>query len=201
MKSLPVLFLLTAALAVAQSTSEPEPLVPVAPSAAPAVAPVPAKVPELVIGPNDFPGIRIVMTPEEFGKAGLSGLTDEQVNIINVAVARHYNQTVAKAATQEAEQMTQQAVAEEHAKSWLANVGLPDVLSTKWKDQPSVRAQCTGWVTGNSFRLDNGQVWEGAEPIRMELSGREIEIQPRPNGAFALVVDGKNTTYRVLRVK
>ena len=35
----------------------------------------------------------------------------------------------------------------------------------------------------------------------MELSGREIEIQPRPNGGFALVVDGKNTTMRVVRVK
>jgi hypothetical protein len=199
MKSLLVLFLLGAATVVAQQTPEPESLVPVAPPATPAATP--AKAPELIVGPNDFPGIRIVMTPEEFGKAGLSGLTDEQLAIINLAIARHYNQTVAKAATQEAEQMTEQAVAEERSKSWLAHVGLPDVMSTEWKNQPSVKATCTGWATGNSFKLDNGQIWEGVEPIRMELAGRDIEIQSRPNGQFDLVVDGKNTTYRVLRVK
>jgi hypothetical protein len=44
-------------------------------------------------------------------------------------------------------------------------------------------------------------VWQGVDPIRMELSGRDIEIQPRPNGGFALVVDGKNTTMRVIRIK
>jgi len=199
MKSLLVLFLLTAGVAVAQQTSEPEPLVPVAPPAEP--APAPAKAPEIIVGPNDFPGIKIVMTPEEFGKAGLSGLTEEQLAIINEAIARHYNQTVAKAATQEAEQMTEQAVAAERQKSWLAGIGLPNPLNTDWKNQPSVTAKCTGWATGNSFKLDNGQVWEGVEPIRMELAGRDIEIQVRPNGQFDLVVDGKNTTYRVIRVK
>jgi hypothetical protein len=199
MKSLLVPFLLAAVTVVAQQAPEPEPLVPVAPSATP--APAPTKAPELVIGPNDFPGIKIVMTPEEFAKAGLSGLSDDQLAIINLAIARHYNQTVAKYANEQAEQMTEQAVAEERSKSWLAHVGLPDVMSTKWKDQPSVKATCTGWATGNAFKLDNGQVWEGVEPIRMELSGRDIEIQGRPNGQFDLIVDGKNTTYRVLRVK
>lgn len=197
MKSLPALFLLTAAAAFAQSDSIALP--PPASATPPAAeSPAPAVTP---IAPGSFPGIRIVMTPEEFAKAGLSGLTDEQVTLINVAISRHYDHTVAKAATQEAEEMTQQAVAEEKQKSWLAHVGLPDVLSTDWKNQPGIKGKCTGWATGNSFKLDNDQVWEGVEPIRMELSGHDIEIQQRPNGAFDLVVDGKNTTYRVIRVK
>jgi PAS domain-containing protein len=34
-----------------------------------------------------------------------------------------------------------------------------------------------------------------------ELAGRDVEIQPRPAGAFALVIEGKNTTIRVRRIK
>lgn len=199
MKKLLVLFLLVAGVVAAQQAPEPEPLVPVAPSATP--PPPPPKPPELIVGPNDFPGIKIVMTPEEFAKAGLAGLSDDQLAVINQAIARHYNQTVAKAATEEAQQMTDQAVAAEKQKSWLATVGLPNPFTGDWKDQPSVKGTCTGWATGNAFKLDNGQVWEGIEPIRMELSGHDIEIQTRPNGQFDLVVDGKNTTYRVIRVK
>ena len=169
MKSLLVLFLLTAATAFAESP---------------------------------FPGLKIVMTPEEYARAGLDGLTPDQLSVIDAAIVRHYLRTVKVEATQQAEQLTQQALTEERDKSFLSRVGLPDIsLSQDWKSLPSVKARCTGWATGNSFKLDNDQVWEGVEPIRMELAGREIEIQPRPNGGFALVVDGKNTTMRVIRVK
>ncbi len=79
-------------------------------------------------------------------------------------------------------------------------MGLPEI-GGDWKNQPSIKAHCTGWATGNSFKLDNDQVWEGVEPIRMELSGKDIEIQARPGGLFDLYVDGKNTAMRVIRVK
>jgi len=197
MKILLSLFLLTTATALAQSDSVALP--PPASATPPPAAEPPAPVPS--IAPGSFPGIKIVMTPEEFAKAGLSGLSDDQIGVINAAITRHYDHTIAKAATQEAEEMTQQAVAEEKQKSWLAHVGLPDVMSAQWKNEPGIKAKCTGWATGNSFKLDNDQVWEGVEPIRMELSGHDIEIQARPNGAFDLVVDGKNTTYRVIRIK
>ena len=149
---------------------------------------------------SPFPGIKIIMTPEEYARAGLAGLTPEQVGVIDAAIIRHYMHTVNVAATQQAEQISQEAIAEDHQKSWLARVGLPE-MGGDWKNQPNVKARCTGWATGNSFKLDNDQVWEGVEPLRMELSGRDIEIQARPNGAFALIVDGKNTTMRVIRVK
>ena len=149
---------------------------------------------------SSFPGLKIVMTPEEYAKAGLDGLTPDQLAVIDAAIVRHYQRTVTEVASQEAEQITQKAIAEDREKSWLSHVGLPEIGSD-WKNQPSIKGRCTGWASGNSFKLDNDQVWEGVEPIRMELSGRDIEIQPRPNGGFALVVDGKNTTMRVIRVK
>ena len=196
MKTLLALFLLTAGTALAQSEpiALPPPPTPAAPPATPA-APATAQ-------STSFPGVKVIMTPEEYSRAGLDALSPDQVGVIDAAIIRHYNRTVATAATQEAEQISSQAVEEERQRSWLSRVGLPDItLSQDWKTLPSVKAKCTGWVTGNSFRLDNDQVWAGVEPIRMELTGRDVEIQSRPNGGFALVVDGKNTTMRVYRVK
>ena len=149
---------------------------------------------------SNFPGIKIIMTPEEYARAGLSGLSPDQLGVIDAAIIRHYLRTVNEVATHQAEEMTQQALVEERDRNWISRIGLP-TLNQDWKDQPSLKARCTGWASGNSFNLDNGQVWAGVEPISTELAGREIEIQPRPNGTFALVVDGKNTTTRVIRLK
>jgi hypothetical protein len=151
---------------------------------------------------SPFPGLKIVMTPEEFARAGLSTLTPDQLGVIDAAIIRHYVRTVATAANQQAEQISQQTMTEEHKKGWLSRFGLPDIsLSQDWRNETGLKAHCTGWVTGNSFKLDNGQVWEGWETITVEVANRDIEIQPRPGGLFALVVDGKNTTVRVHRVK
>jgi hypothetical protein len=200
MKSLPAFFLLSAAATFAQSPA-PAPATPPAAPAAAAPAPV----------STTFPGLKVIMTPEEYARAGLDALTPDQIGVIDAALIRHYSSTVTLAANQvvqqmqigqqtEVQQAVNEAVAQERHSSWLAHVGLPEI-GGEWKNQPSVTGRCTGWVTGNSFRLDNDQVWEGVEPIRMELSGHDIEIQPRPNGQFALIVDGKNTTLRVYRVK
>jgi hypothetical protein len=155
---------------------------------------------------SDFPGIKLIMTPEEFARAGLSGLTSDQIGVIDAAIIRHYMHTVAVAANQQAEQITQQqaqqVVAAEHKQSFLSRFGLPEISMTQdWRTQPSLKAHCVGWASGNSFKLDNGQVWEGVDPIEMELTNHDIEIQPRPDSQFALIVDGKNTTMRVIRVK
>jgi hypothetical protein len=151
---------------------------------------------------SPFPGIKIVMTPEEYARAGLSGLTPDQIGVIDAAIIRHYMRTVATAATQQAVQLSQQTMTEEHKKGWLNRFGLPEIsFSQDWRNETGLKAHCTGWVTGNSFKLDNGQVWEGWETITVEVANRDIEIQPRPGGLFALIVDGKNTTVRVHRVK
>jgi hypothetical protein len=151
--------------------------------------------------PATFPGVKAVMTPEEFARAGLSALTPDQLGLIDAAVIRHYTRTVATAATHQATQIVQ-AQKVEQKRGLLERFGLPDLsFSQDWRDVPSLKAKCTGWVGGNSFKLDNGQVWEGLEPIPMELPNRDIEIQARPGGQFALAVDGQNTTIRVHRIK
>jgi hypothetical protein len=151
-----------------------------------------------------FPGLKVIMTPEEYARAGLDALSPDQIEVIDAAIVRHYMSTVTAVANKQAEQITQKAVtdavAQEKHANWLSNVGLA-VTGGDWKNQPSIKARCTGWVTGNSFKLDNGQVWEGVETIRIELSGKDIEIQPRPMGNFDLVVDGYNTHMLVVRIR
>ncbi|HTO02488.1 MAG TPA: hypothetical protein VL069_02245, partial [Opitutus sp.] len=70
-----------------------------------------------------------------------------------------------------------------------------------WRNVPPLQATVTEWVSVNRFKLDNGQIWEGTDPITYELVGKPIEIQTRPHGQFALIVDGKNTTLRVRRLR
>jgi hypothetical protein len=159
-----------------------------------------------VVRADDFPGLKVIMTADDYARAGLDRLTPDQIHVINAALIRHFRANVSVAAERKAaEQVTTTpahtaAVAPERKRSGLDRFGLP-LFNGDWKNEPILKARATGWVGGNSFALDNGQVWEGLEPITVELVGREVEIQPRPAGAYALNVEGKNTTLRVRRVK
>ena len=151
-----------------------------------------------------FPGLKIIMPAEDYARAGLDKLSPDQIGVIDAALIRHFKAAVSVAAQREAAAevavATTQAVAVERKRTGLARFGLP-TIDQDWRSEPILKARALGWVGGNRFSLDNGQVWEGTEPIPFELVGREVEIQPRPAGAFALTIEGKNTTVRVRRVK
>lgn len=151
-----------------------------------------------------FPGLKVIMTPEDYARAGLAQLTPDQIGVIDAALIRHFAASVNVAADRQAAThvsvATTQAVAADRKLSGLARFGLPD-FSGDWRNEPVLKARATGWVGGNRFSLDNGQVWEGLETISFELVGRNVEIQPRPANTFALTIDGKNTTVRVRRIK
>jgi len=157
-----------------------------------------------IVCADDFPGLKVIMTADDYARAGLERLTSDQIGVIDAALIRHFKASVMVAAERKAAEQvvaaTTAAVATERKSSGLQRFGLPS-FSGDWKNEPTLKARATGWVGGNSFTLENGQVWEGLEPITVELVGREVEIQPRPAGAFALSVEGKNTTLRVHRVK
>jgi hypothetical protein len=150
---------------------------------------------------NLFPGIKGIMSPEEQRNSGIANLTTDQLALIDLAILRHYAGAMKTQINHEAAQMAQK-MREDDKASFLARFGLPDIsFSQDWRDLPGVQAKVLGWVGGNSFRLDNGQVWQGVEPISVELVNRQVEISPRPGGHFNLSVEGKNTTIRVIRVK
>ncbi|QYM78702.1 hypothetical protein K0B96_15580 [Horticoccus luteus] len=141
-----------------------------------------------------FPGLKSIMTAEEYERSGLAQLTPEQLSFIDAAIMRHITEQTSVGA------MANPRNADNIGLDQKSHYGLPD-LGDDWRGAPSLKAKCTGWVGGNSFKLDNGQVWEGTEPIPYELVNRNIEIQPRPGGAYALIVEGKNTTIRIRRLK
>ena len=159
-----------------------------------------------------FPGLKAIMSAEEYARAGLDKLSADQVGVIDAAVIKHYYRTInASIAQQAAEQnlpppaaqqaAVQAAVTAERKRGWLERFGLGGGAGRGEEEPSSLTARCVGWASGNSFRLDNGQVWEGTEPITVEVAGREVTLEPRPGGHFALIVDGKNTTLRVRRIK
>lgn len=151
-----------------------------------------------------FPGLKVIMSAEDYARAGLDKLTPDQIGVIDAALIRHFTATVNVAAERKAAEQvavaTTQAVATDRKRGMLERFGIPS-LNNDWKTEPVLKARATGWVGGNRFQLDNGQVWEGLETISFELAGRDIEIQPRPAGAYALSIEGKNTTIRVRRIK
>ncbi len=158
---------------------------------------------------DSFPGLKVVMTAEDYARAGLDKLSPDQLGVIDAALIRHFKAAVSVAAQRQAAAETNSpttaattaaAVAADRKRGVLERFGIP-AINNDWRSEPALKARATGWVGGNSFALDNGQVWEGTEPIPFEIAGRDIEIQPRPAGAFALSIEGKNTTIRVRRVK
>jgi hypothetical protein len=149
-----------------------------------------------------FPGLKTILTDAEWKRAGLDRLTPDELGVIDAALIRR---EVGATARHQAEitATQQQAIAATAAEkaSPVGGFGLSADKVGDWRSAPSLKAKVVKWETPNRFRLDNGQVWESSEPIIYELVGKEIEIQPRPNGAFALVVGDINTTIRISRVR
>lgn len=155
---------------------------------------------------ESFPGLKAILTPAEWQRAGLDRLSPDELGVIDAALIRHARASQAQLqsalATARAETATAQAAEKSAARrGLLERFGLPVFDNIDWRDFPPLKAKVVAWETKNRFRLENGQVWEGNETIPFELIGREIEIHARPHGQFALVIDGKSTSIRVIRLR
>ncbi len=149
-----------------------------------------------------FPGLKSVLSAAEWKRAGLDRLSPDELGVIDAALIRHHSGATAHLQTELA--IARQAVttvAVEQKKGLLQRFGLPVFDDSDWRNLPPLKARVVKWETANRFLLDNGQVWEGFEPITYELVGKDIEIQARPHGQFTLIVDGVNTTLRVMRLR
>ncbi|MDI1336882.1 MAG: hypothetical protein PSU94_11935 [Lacunisphaera sp.] len=149
-----------------------------------------------------FPGLKSVLSAAEWKRAGLDRLSPDEIGVIDAALIRHQSGATAQLQTElTAARSIATAVAVEQKKGLLQRFGLPVFDDADWRTLPPLKAKFVKWEGGNRFKLDNGQVWEGFEPITYDLVGKEIEIHARPMGQFALVVDGVNTTLRVMRLR
>jgi hypothetical protein len=151
-----------------------------------------------------FPGLKSVLTPAEWQRAGLDRLSPDELGVIDAALIRQQARATTQLKTElvAARQAAPAPAATAEPKpGFFQRFGLPLYDDTDWRSMPPLKARVVKWESANRFRLDNGQVWEGFESITYELVGKDIEIQARPHGQFALVVDGVNTTLRVMRLR
>jgi hypothetical protein len=145
---------------------------------------------------DSFPGVQAVLSPDEFARAGLAQLRSDQIAVIDAAIARHYHESVKAEAVKIAAALPPPKSASGH---WY-DVIKPN-FSSDWKTAPALKAKVVAWRGGNRFELDNGQLWEGLQPIPYDLPGAAIEIQPRPLGALVLIFDGHDTAVQLRRVR
>jgi hypothetical protein len=161
----------------------------------------------VTLSAQNFPGLKAVLSEAEWKRAGLDRLTPDQIGVIDAALIRQQAGVVARhqgeiAAVRSAAPVASVAsTAQAASPGFMQRFGLPLFDDSDWRSMPPLRAKVVKWEGGNRFRLDNGQLWEGHEPITYDLPGKQIEIQARPHGQFALVVDGMNTTLRVMRLR
>ena len=149
-----------------------------------------------------FPGLKAVLSAAEWKRAGLDRLTPDEIGVIDAALIRNQAGATAQLQTELTKARTVAANPAPAANpSLISRFGLPLFDEGDWRTMPPLRAKVTKWEGGNRFRLDNGQIWEGHDQITYDLPGKEIEIHARPHGQFALVVDGVNTTLRVMRLR
>lgn len=149
------------------------------------------------------PGLRTILSEAEWRRAGLDRLTPDQIGVIDAALIRHY-QGSTQALKTELESAKRQVAAVNEVKrerTLLERFGLPIMSDVDWREVPPLRAKVVEWQNANRFKLDNGQVWEGLEPIPYELVGKDVEIAARPAGRFQLTVSGRTTGLRVIRLR
>lgn len=157
----------------------------------------------LAYAQTTFPGLKAILSEAEWKRAGLDRLTPDQIGVIDAALIRQQAGATARLQTELTQARTAAATTPAPAANpgLMQRFGLPLFDDVDWRNLPPLRARVTKWEGGNRFVLDNGQVWEGYDPITYELVGKEIEIQARPHGQFALVVEGANTKLRVMRLR
>lgn len=156
---------------------------------------------------DSFPGLKNVLTPAEWKRAGLDRLTPDEIGVIDAALIRRaktdaLQQRTAIESTRTSPQSTALPPLEPaQKKRFLERFGLPFFDDQDWRSLPPLQGKVIAWEAANRFRLDSGQIWEGAQPIPFDLPGKDIEIHARPNNQFVLVLDGKSTSIRVFRLR
>lgn len=158
---------------------------------------------------DSFPGLKSVLSAEEWKRAGLDRLTPDEIGVIDAALIRRAKATTAQQhaeveaarATAHAQPAATPPLEPAQKKRFLERFGLPVFDDQEWRNFPPLQGKVVAWESQNRFRLDNGQVWTGVDDIPYDLPGKDIEIHARPNNQFVLFVDGKNTTVRVFRLR
>ncbi len=158
-------------------------------------------------GEPEFPGLKAIMSEANWKRAKLDRLNAEDVQLINEAFAQYLKDGAAQTSAPVAASAAAPVAVSETTPPPATNsslwerFGFPKPTEKQPVVRPVMNATVTAWQGANGFVLDNGQVWQGIDPIRDELVGHEVGIQQGKLGSFLLLVDGKDTDVRLHRVK
>ena len=149
----------------------------------------------------EFPGLQAIMSEADWNKARLDRLDAADLQLVNAAFAQYLKTKAAPPAAPPATTAGSTAATAERHSVWARfGLGKPAEKESRPAAQ-MMQAKVKALRGANGFVLDNGQVWEGIDPIRDELAGREIGILEGRFGSFLLVVEGEETNVRLRRVK
>lgn len=149
-----------------------------------------------------FPGLRSLLSETEWRRAGLDQLSPDQVGVIDAALIR-YVLAQSRAPVPPSPgtmRLADAPVTPRGETSLLERFGLPS-FNDDWRTVPPLESTVVRWRGGNRFVLANGQVWEGAQTISVELVGKTVQIAARPRGQYALIVEGGPAPFRVIRLE
>ncbi len=104
---------------------------------------------------DDFPGVRTLMTPEQFNAAGLDKLSDEELEALDDWLIRY---TVGEAETVRQTSTEVKEVEEE------------------FEITASIKQPFKGWKGDTVFYLDNGQIWKQRVDGRYQYSGEDTRV-------------------------
>lgn len=133
---------------------------------------------------DDFPGVKKLMTSDEYKSAGLEKLSDQELAELNKWLIRY----TAKDALVISK--TVESVREE------SNAAI----------ESNILGTFTGWDGSTVFRLANGQVWKQRKLAskrrwRTNLEAPKVIIDKNLLGYFQLTVVGPDKTTKVKRIR
>ena len=148
-----------------------------------------------------FPGLHSLLSDTEWRRSGLDQLSPDQVGVIDAALIRYVlAQSRAPVPPAPGTMRPANPAVALREPSLLERFGLPS-FRDDWRSVTPLESTVVRWRGGNRFVLANGQVWEGAQTIPIELVGKNVQIAARPRGQYALIVEDGPAPFRVIRLE
>ena len=131
---------------------------------------------------HDFPGVRGLMSEQQFENAGLRKLSPEEINALNEWLIEY---TANDAAVVGSQSMAVKKAAQEE------------------KIEAKIAGEFDGWTGKTVFRLDNGQVWKQRLRGRYDANAENADVVIEKNwmGFYRLTVVSSGRSVGVKRIK
>jgi hypothetical protein len=144
---------------------------------------------------QQFSSVEERMSSADFKAAGLDKLSPEELARLNAFI---------KSEVEKKTMQAREAVVREQDMSAAERMGFKDYEGEREEITSTIPGNFTGWSSGTTFTLENGQVWRVSEAdaqFVIRLTNPVVHITPGLLGNWNLHIQGYGTTARVERIK